>query len=63
MKSTKDIVTTVLGGVLAAGTAAQPIMIAAGEQSLHQADYMQLVMAVVMAVFGYFTNKGSRSGE
>lgn len=62
MKSTKDIATTVLGGILAAGTAAQPILNAT-EGSLHQADYMHLVMAAVMALFGYFTNKGSHSGE
>lgn len=62
MKSTKDVATTVLGGILAAGTAAQPVM-AGVEGSMHQADYLQLAMAVVMALFGYFTNKGSQSGE
>ena len=62
MKSTKDLATTILGGVLAAGTAAQPIMNGV-EGSMHQADYMQLTMAVVMAIFGYFTNKGSQSGK
>jgi len=62
MKSNKDLATTILGGILAAGTAAQPVMNSV-EGSMHQADYLQLAMAVVMAIFGYFTNKGSHSGE
>jgi len=52
----KDTLTTVLGGTMAALTAAQPVINAA-QGSLHQQDYVSLLMAVVMAVFGFFTNK------
>jgi len=62
MKSNKDLATTILGGILAAGTAAQPILNGI-DGSLHQGDYLRLLMAVVMAIFGYETNKGSHSGE
>ena len=58
----KDLATTILGGVLAAGTAAQPVLNAT-QGSMHQGDYGQLVMAVVMALFGFFTNKGSTSDQ
>ena len=63
MRSTKDTVTTVIGGLGAAITAAQPIMDSVGSGSLHQGDYVQLLAAVLVAVFGYFTNKGSQSGS
>lgn len=52
----KDVLTTVLGGLAAATAAAQPV-ISAAEGSLHKQDYFQLVFAVLMAVFSYFTNK------
>ena len=51
-----DKVTTVIGAVVAAGTAAQPVMNAV-QGSMHQADWMQLLASVAMAIFGYFTNK------
>ena len=53
-----DKITTVLGASMAALTAAQPVVNAV-QGSLHQQDYVQLIMAVVMAVFGFFTNKQS----
>lgn len=62
MASTKDIATTILGGVMAAGMAAQPVLNGVSG-SLHQADYMQLIMAVAMGIFGFFTNRGSQSGS
>lgn len=52
----KDKVTTVLGAVGAAVTAAQPVMNGVAG-SLHTQDYFQLVFAVIMAVFGFYTNK------
>jgi hypothetical protein len=52
----KDKVTTVIGAMMAAGTAATPVLNAV-EGSLHRGDYLQLAVSVLMAVFGYFTNK------
>ncbi len=53
----KDKLTTILGGVGAAVTAAQPVINGVTTGSLHQQDYFQLVFAVIMGVFGFFTNK------
>ena len=52
----KDTVTTLLGGLMAAGTAAQPVLNAT-QGSMHQGDFIQLAIAVCMSLFGYFTNK------
>lgn len=52
----KDTLTTALGGTMAALTAAQPIINGVQGQ-FHQQDYISLAMAVIMAVFGFFTNK------
>ena len=62
MKIGKDTATTVLGLVMAAGTAAQPAMNAV-DGSFHQADWIKLGTAVIMAIFGFFTNKGSTSDQ
>lgn len=62
MKISKDVATTVLGGLIAAGTAAQPV-INVVEGSFNQQDWVKLATAVFFAVFGFFTNKGSTSGE
>lgn len=51
-----DNVTTALGAIGAAVTAAQPV-INATQGAMHQQDYIQLFLAVIMAVFGFFTNK------
>ena len=53
-----DKVTTVLGAVGAVITATDPIMsgVAAGGV-LHSGDWMQLIMAALMALYGYSTNK------
>jgi len=54
-----DKITTTLGAIGAAVAAAQPV-VNATQGSLHQEDYIQLVMAVIMAVFGFFTNKQAK---
>ena len=56
----KDLATTVLGGLLAAGTAAQPVM-ASVEGTFHAQNWFQLVTAVLFAAFGYFTNKANKT--
>lgn len=58
----KDLATTVLGGVAAAITAASPVM-SASTGSMQKNDWVQLAMAVIFAVFGFFTNKGSKSDQ
>lgn len=55
MKNT-DLATTVIGGLLAAGTAAQPIL-SAVDGSLNTQNWLQLATAVLFAVFGFFSNK------
>ena len=54
-----DTVTTGIGLVLAAGTAAQPVL-AGVAGSMHQGDWIQLVIAIGLAIQGYFTNKKSK---
>jgi hypothetical protein len=54
MKS--DKITSIVGAVGAAATAAQPVLHGV-EGSLHSGDYFQLVSAVLFAVLGFFTNK------
>lgn len=57
MKDT-DIITTVVGGIGAAVVAAEPVLLAVQPgSSMHPQDWTQLAMAVVIAVFGFFTNK------
>lgn len=57
MKST-DLATTILGGLGAAVTGAQPVINAMTPgATMHSGDYLQLTMAVIFAVFGWFTNK------
>lgn len=55
MKNT-DLATTVIGGLLAAGTAAQPVLQAV-DGSLNTQNWLQLATAVLFAVFGFFSNK------
>lgn len=56
MKFNTDTATTILGGLIAAGTAAQPV-IATVEGSLNTQNWFQLATAVLFAVFGFFSNK------
>lgn len=52
----KDKLTTILGGALAAGTAAMPV-INATQGSFKQSDWISLIMAVVFAISGWAQNK------
>lgn len=53
-----DKITTIVGAVGAAATAAQPVLTAVQPgSSLHSQDYFQLVAATVFAVLGFFTNR------
>lgn len=52
----KDLGTTVIGGIIAAATAAEPvIMVTQGDWTI--ASIFQLISAVGIAVLGFFTNK------
>ena len=52
----KDLGTTILGGIIAAATAAEPVvMVTQGDWNF--ASVFQLVSAIGIAVFGFFTNK------
>ena len=58
-----DKISTIVGAVAAAATAAGPVINVAGTGSLHQSDYFGLVTAVMMAVWGFFTNKGAPNAK
>jgi len=58
----KDLATTLLGGAIAAGTAAQPVL-SAVDGSFNQTDWIKMATAVFFAIFGFFTNKGSTSDK
>lgn len=52
----KDLGTTILGGIIAASTAAMPVVeVAQGTWDI--AHIFQLVSAIGIAVLGFFTNK------
>lgn len=52
----KDLLTTVIGAVGAVATAAQPI-VNASQGTFHQGDWIQLAMAAIFGLLGFFTNK------
>lgn len=53
---------TVAGGIIAAAAAAEPVLIASGGGALHSQDYVQLIIAVATALFGWFTKfKGKKT--
>lgn len=54
----KDLATTILGLIIAAATAAMPIVEVA-QGTWTSTTIWQLVSAVGIAVFGYFTNKAA----
>lgn len=56
MKINSDILTTAGGVVLATLTASQPI-VAAVDGSFKQGDWVKLILAIVFAVQGFFTNR------
>ena len=52
----KDVGTTILGGIIAASTAAMPVVeVAQGTWDFQ--NIFQLVSAIAIAVFGFFTNR------
>ena len=51
-----DRITTIVGAVGAAATAAQPVLNAT-QGAMHQSDYFSLIGAVAMAIWAYFTNR------
>lgn len=53
----KDLVTTIVGGMAAAASAAQPVLNGVQSGSLHPNDWIQLAMAVLMGVWAWATNK------
>ena len=57
-----NTITTIVGSVAAASTAAQPVLNAV-QGAMHQSDYFALVGAVFMAVWSYFTNKGNTDAK
>ena len=58
MNFNTDRLTTVLGGVIGASQAAQvAVNQMAPGSSLHQQDYISLVMAVAFSLHGFCTNK------
>ena len=50
MKNT-DLITTILGVIIAVGVAVQPLI------QTGQIDWKQVAIAAIIAAFGYFTNK------
>lgn len=52
----KDTLTTVLGGILAVGQAAEPV-VSAVDGTFGSSDWIKLAVAIVTAIFGWFTNK------
>lgn len=53
----RDLMTTIFGGMAAAASAAEPVLNAVQTGYLHQNDWVQLVMAVLMGVWAWATNK------
>ncbi len=53
----KDKLTTIIGGVGAAVTAAQPVLNGVTTGALHSQDWIQLAMSMVFGLLGFFTNK------
>ncbi len=56
MKMTTDLGTTILGGIMAAGTGAAPIVEMAGG-NWNAMNITQLVLSIGMALAGFFTGK------
>ena len=57
-----DKITTIVGAIGAAATAAQPVLNAT-QGAMHQSDYFNLIGAVCMAVWAVFTNKGAPNAK
>lgn len=52
----KDLGTTILGGIIAASTAAMPV-VEVTHGAWNAGSILQLVSAIGIAIFGFFTNK------
>jgi len=50
----RDLAATVTGGILAAATAAEPIL-QGMNGTMHKGDYVQLIAAILMGVFSWWT--------
>ncbi len=53
----KDLLTSIIGYAGAVATSATPILNGVQSGSLHQADWIGLVTAVLFGLLGHFTNK------
>lgn len=58
MLKNKDLATTVLGGIMSAGIGAEPVVNAV-QGTMHTKDWFSLGLAVVVALYGWLTNKPS----
>lgn len=52
-----DKLTTIIGAIMAAAVAVKPITTAVSGP-LQTSDYIHIILAVALALQGYFTNKG-----
>lgn len=58
MRIDKDKLTTITGAIVGAATAAEPVINSmAPGTSLHSQDYVKLLAALGMFLWGFFTNK------
>lgn len=63
MKLNADKITTIVGAVGAAATAAQPVLATLQpEASLHGQHYLQILTAGAFAVLGFFSNRKGAQG-
>ena len=53
----RDLMTTIVGGIAAAASAAEPVLNGIQTGSLHQNDWVQLGIAVAMGIWAWATNK------
>lgn len=54
----KDLGTTILGGIIAAATAAEPV-VSTVQGDWDPANIFKLIAAIGISVFGWMTNKSS----
>jgi len=57
MTANRDTLTTVLGGIGAVLTAAQPVIATTQGTHIDSKGIIQIVLAAVFALFGFFTNR------
>jgi hypothetical protein len=56
----RDLGTTILGGIISAATAAMPV-VEVTQGTWTKTSIFQLISAIGIAVFGFFTNRESQS--